>query len=269
MNLFVAWRDSLSLLQPKNFKLFFLVTLKTMVDTFKVWIKYFWWLIVLPLLPFTLLLLNESTRFEIFGVFSSIRNAIPTPIYYMMPSLMDVVLVTILLAARPSVALKNCAYYRSYFWRALLLMLVVRLPDMGSEMILGMYFQTFIASPFLFRVAAIIQMLGRLYVINYALLLLDSDGSIKSFFRSWIHAAKMTVFNLPFYLITVISFALLILINFWLAHWSAGYSRLSRSGISIYVLIFLGLDFFKYCFYTNFYIKKLHDQFTLYFGKNE
>lgn len=269
MNLLPAWRDSLTILQPKNFKLFFLVTLKTMVDTFKVWIKYFWWLIVLPLLPITLLLLNQSTRVEIFGLFANIRNAMPSLVYYMMPSLMDIVLVTILLAARPSVALKNCAYFRSYFWRALLLMLVVRLPDMGSEMILGIYIQTFLASPFLFRVAAIIQMLCKVYAINYALFLLDSDGSIRSFFRSFMHTAKMVIFNLPFYLISVISFLLLIFTNIMLAQWSAGDGIFSKAVIVIHVLIFLVLDFFKYCFYTNFYIKKLHDQFTLYFGKNE
>src|SRR5436190_21360269 len=44
MTLFQAWGDSLSLLKPKNLKLFVLVTLKSIIDAYKVLVVYWWWL---------------------------------------------------------------------------------------------------------------------------------------------------------------------------------------------------------------------------------
>ena len=36
MNLLEAWKDSLEILRPKNFKLFLLVTLNSIVQTYKI-----------------------------------------------------------------------------------------------------------------------------------------------------------------------------------------------------------------------------------------
>ena len=44
MQLFTSWGNSLKLLQPKNLTLFLLVTAKTITQTYKTWLTYFWWL---------------------------------------------------------------------------------------------------------------------------------------------------------------------------------------------------------------------------------
>lgn len=273
MNLLPAWRDSLTLFQPKNFKLFFLVTLKTMVDTFKVWIKYFWWLLPVRLfptiLPYLLMPLNEAVRSQILQSIVAVMNLVPNIIYITLPSFSDVVIVTILLAARPSVALKNCAYFRSYFWRALLMAVVLRLPELLGEIILTIYWGQLIASPFIFRLMAVVLQLLKWYIINYVLFFLDSDGSVKGFLRSWIHAAKMILFNFPFYGVVLISYMIWNYANTLLGMYFYGLGDVGAIGMIMQALIFVAVTFFFYCLLINFYIKKLHDQFTLYFGKNE
>ncbi|HEV2601073.1 MAG TPA: hypothetical protein VGT41_02140 [Candidatus Babeliales bacterium] len=47
MNIWSEWQDSLSLLYPANIKLFLLVTLNTLRQTFVVWVRYYWSLILL------------------------------------------------------------------------------------------------------------------------------------------------------------------------------------------------------------------------------
>ena len=300
MNLLPAWRDSLTLFQPKNFKLFFLVTLKTMVDTFKVWIKYFWWIWALKIV-YVAELLPIPYPAEFF---------IAHPLFYaLIPSYHNIFLVTILLAARPSTALKNCAYFRSYFWRALLMIFLFSLadvivtviimgPHLGAEatnvramsnyifgslevvMTLLMIRSPEVSATFLLRRGAFFYEYAVLLThvvimwgtITYSLFLFDSDGSIKSFFKSWIHAVKMMLYNLPFYIIALVG---LVIIPAY-PYVFIGIDLLEPShGLWYYfvgavwgVLITL-LSLFTICFLTNFYIKKLHDQFTLYFGKNE
>lgn len=272
MNLIPAWRDSLTILQPKNFKLFFLVTLKAMVDTFKVWIKYFWWLLALPIV---LVVADLAIQNQIFKFLAMVRNAIPTSIMMVLPSYFDVLVITLLLAARPSVALKDCAYFRSYFWRAILMAFMLRLPELVGEIIFTFYFRELVAIPLLLRVVSLVHLLLKWYAVTYVLFFLDSDGSIKGFFRSWLYAAKMMVFNLPFYTITgviaLLIFQVYIVLLSYLFRMSGAAGMSLGVGIQmfVYFVLMLAFELFKDCFLANFYIKKLHDQFTLYFGKNE
>jgi hypothetical protein len=277
MNLFPAWRDSLTILQPKNFKLFFLVTLKTMVDTFKVWIKYFWWL---PLIEFVM----PYVWVSIYGVPRFFSN----PWLSIAASLLMSMLwfVSILLAARPSVAIKNCAYFRSYIWRIIYIAPVSILMDMVTSYAMGKFFYPYIgtASGMSVSLAAAVFLMGvinwsvKVYIIDYALFVLDTDASIKQVFKSLLYALKMVVYNYPFYIVLYIVHAAIKMgqhvlfqqIEVW-------YYRATMEPVSIIlmvihysnVLIFGLLTFFLYCLLINFYIKKLHYQFTLYFGKND
>jgi hypothetical protein len=274
MNLLPAWRDSLTILQPKNLKLFFLVTLKTMVDTFKVWIKYFWWLLILQfVMPQVWLSLYGTTSF-----FSNIWFKAAASIFVSM-----LWFVSILLAARPSVAFKNCAYFRSYIWRIIYIMPISVLMDMGTGYLMNTIFYPHIGIPYgitpallgAILVMGILNWSAKIYIINYALFVLDSDASIKQVVQSLLYALKMVAYNYPFYIIVYIVHGLLSIGNhlLFLQLTKLLWSETDSIGMLVInycnMLVFALLTFFLYCFLINFYIKKLHDQFTLYFGKNE
>src|SRR3989304_215348 len=44
-----SWKDGLTLLLPRNLKLFALVTLKSIIECYKIYFKYFWWVPVIAL----------------------------------------------------------------------------------------------------------------------------------------------------------------------------------------------------------------------------
>ncbi len=46
MQLLQSWQDSLKLFYPKNLKLFALVTLKSIIDVYKLLLRYWWWLLI-------------------------------------------------------------------------------------------------------------------------------------------------------------------------------------------------------------------------------
>ena len=277
MNLFPAWRDSLTILQPKSFKLFFLVTLKTVVDTFKVWIKYFWWLLII-----------QATKPWWWSALWNNYDLFNNP-YLRLTAIACVtcinilLIVSILLAARPSVALKNCAYFRSYIWRIIYILPISFLMDKGAGFLINTVFYPYIGVPSALTpsvllaiiMAGIVSWSVKIYVINYALFVLDTDGSIKQALKSLLYAFKIVAYNYPFYIIIYIVHGLIQVANHlfflqiikWLSPepGSVGLQIISYGNMLVFAL----LTFFLYCFLTNFYIKKLHDQFTLYFGKNE
>lgn len=277
MNLFVAWRDSLTILQPKNLKLFLLVTLKSIVDTFKVWIKYFWLLPVLYVSWISLILyvrlVPSEGAMSFFGTLNQYLRFIPVYIYIFIPPFALVCKGTLLLAARPSTALKNCAYFRSYFLRLLVAFFVMGVLNglYGLVITMGLRYVENTAA-FIFNYGLMsIGFLLFLYLINYTLFFFDGDGSFRSFAKSFIYAAKMTIFNLPFYVVvTLVSAVLPVLLGSFMLSLIMPYlNQASAIGIMIFMMIFGALqDLFTICLLTNFYVKKLHDQFTLYFGKN-
>lgn len=70
-----SWRESLSLFKPKNFKLFALITLKTIGQVFRLLLTYFWWFpaLILGLIIFLELHYSPSMTgiaLLVFGVYS-------------------------------------------------------------------------------------------------------------------------------------------------------------------------------------------------------
>lgn len=283
MNLLPAWRDSLAIFQPKNFKLFFLVTLKTMVDTFKVWIKYFWWLMIIEATkPFWSSILWDNYLFN--------NPMLRLTVNLGMALITLLLTVSILLAARPSVGIKNCAYFRSYVWRIIYILPVSLLLGVGTEYLMNNVFYPYIGIPSSISsaiIAAVVLMgivnwSAKIYLINYTLFLLDSDASIKQVLKSLLYGFKMVAYNYPFYIIVYVVYTSINLANHllfdqlsqWHYTFIDGGESMSPS-IGAYaihyaaLLIAALLGLFLYCFLINFYVKKLHDQFTLYFGKNE
>ncbi len=281
MNLFVAWRDSLTILQPKNLKLFLLVTLKSMVDAIKVWIKYFFWIpvyIMGKIALYSYFYQNPTPeKTDLLISLQSMLASIPWPVlFFLIPSLVCVSRATMLLSTRPSTAIKNCAYFRSYFVRAAISILLFH----GLMDVMGRWVGVFIVQQYPACVVSVfcgccisaIGLLLAIYAINYALFFFDGDGSVGSFLKSWIYAAKMTLYNLPFYGLFILFHVLASLTKTFIFLYSVKYVGGQSVMLVIAIpltLMFAFLEVFTICFLTNFYVKKLHDQFTLYFGKND
>jgi len=288
MNLMVAWRDSLTLFQPKNLKLFLLVTLKAMGDAGKVWLKYFWWVPVIVAISIGIMLYlmnipnaarETSSAFTVWMELLALKSKIPKEVLWFIPSLQQVIILTMVLSTRPSTAIKNCAYFRFYFWRLWLMGLCFEWSYFLLAK-LNIAFQGQIIS-WGFLIIGItlvaIGFLSTIYLLNYALFVFDGDGSVANFFRSLLYAAKMTLFNLPFYS-TCIAFVVAMYVGMmqlllYLAQhypemqgfYTVGWLQVLLPALMLLQLV---MQLFAICFITNFYVKKLHDQFTLYYGKN-
>ena len=230
MTLIQAWGDSLSLLKLKHLKLFLLVTLKSIIDTYKVLLKYWWWLLVLSILC--------GIVFFKYGLRASwLAWNIQLWSYQILEF-------ATLVAARPSLEQKNCAYFRRYMVNflpvaLLLLLLPKQIWPMG---------------------------LSPIYSFT-VLFFLDSSKTIEDFFISFFRAIKMFIYNLP--LLIIIAFVPLNLPLEVLRH--INISSLLTPGITLFHISAV-LDIIRtlyipvyVCLYTNIYIKKLHDQFDLYF----
>lgn len=257
MTLVQSWIDSLSLLKPKNLQLFLMVTLKSILETYKLMFKYFWWVLIIQLICY--IYLSIQSFFMVAVVLQSL-------LFFMICAI-----------TRPSIVKKNCAYLRTQFFPYLCY----------AGLIAGLSVIIFLCK---------VSMPASFYVLFYTwipffiLFFLDSDKSIKSYFLSMWYALKMIFFNLP---LIVCAYAVLFLFNgafTWIAEWIAELlSSLAYQGLmslvsnftslkSIVLILFSvigGLHYFilqgvlflpiSICLYANIYIKRLHDQFELYY----
>lgn len=253
MQLLQSWKDSLSLLKPSNLKLFCLVTLKLLISTYKTLLVYFWW--------FGLLL----------GV-SYYVNIIPniTNFYLLIPWYIKRVLIifVVLLTARPSIGIKDYTYFMNY-WRHFIYALffycviapAIAVTDffllnfvffgsgMGPQEPGQAIFVGLFTLPIVGFIFACLMMISLFMV----LFLLDSDGTLKSALSSLWRGTKMFWYNLPFCLI------------FMGVRYLVVFSFLSLLPI-VYSSVVIDFLFpVSLCFITNFYVKKLHEQFTVYF----
>lgn len=254
MTLVQSWIDSLQLLKPKNFQLFMLVTLKSIIDAYKLMFKYFWWLIALYLFCYSY-------------VFVSLY-----PIFIAM-GLQQLLFFMVCAITRPSIVKKDCAYFRSQLY----------------PFAYFVAFWTILVAIGYFSGITVPQWVGQLPIFVWTvfsmLFFLDSEKNVKSFGMSLWYAVKMMVFNLPavvvlyvglyFFdatiiwlsdqLLAVMHQGMLMLMTKW--QWMIPALRWitwSNLFTMLYMFIQLLLLPIGICTYANLYIKKLHDQFDLY-----
>jgi len=248
MYLFQSWKESLLLFKPENFKLFMLVTLKLLIEAVKVWLKYFWWIIV-----FAVAL--DITSFFLKGIVLGLSLAFVR--YFL--------LFAFFLSVWFSVKRKTLSYFWSYKCYLVLLMIVVLL--MVSEFILLMFLGGAIflifGGPNAYAAFVVASTTERLLLFGpliwiFVLFFLDSKGRVRDFCFSFWRSCKMLVFNFPFYLI------MFLLSEFIrdLFHFNVSFIRLTRLDFYINLLL---LPIYI-CVFTNFYIKRMHDQSKFYFG---
>lgn len=264
--LFQSWKESLSLLRGQNAKLFRLVTLKTIIQSYKVYFKHFWWLLVLS----GLLDIISSRYFGSHGFFLLI------PLLSWLITIFAMYLVI-----RPSIKHKGWDYYKDYFKKffyftlysfsftlslvGILMMLALAVflikPSLVENMILDNthYLGTILLTPFLLPSSLIIVFVSPLLTFCI-FFMLDGDGSIKNFFKSIGRALKMGFYNYPFclfFLICCIAFSFGSQMGIYV---TLGHSTILTSSIISHTLLIVPL-----CVWSTFYTKRLHDQFTLYY----
>jgi hypothetical protein len=254
MTLVQSWIDSLTLLKPKNFQLFVMVTLKSIVEAYKLLLRFFWW--VVPAFILFVVALFFTLTYLYPSYYGSLR---PTPdltlAWFYMPVGFYVIYQLLFLAVcfitRPSIAQKDWGYLLTQYRKIILYWIIIALLTLYSD----------------FRFSYSI------WSVFLVLFFIDSEGGPKNFFFSMWYALKMIIFNAPLLAIMGICFYVLGYFFSLLMTKAVVVSTfdervmadaliimgLGRTAIKI-LLLPIGV-----CTYANVYIKKVHDQFDLYF----
>jgi len=239
MTLVQSWKDSLQLLKPKNFKLFVMVTIKSIIEAYKIYVMHFWWALL-----FIIVCAGASHFVQLnHSLFYNIQYK--HVLFYTSCWLFELLFLATCFSTRPSILQKDTVYFVKQFKKIILFWIFMPLFTWSSATYYGFIFT----------------------VLFFA----DSEGGPKNFLLSLWKAIKMVVFNLPLILIL----GGIIYLSGWLG--GQGLAQLLITyNIPLYpqwYLIFnvLGALLLPIgvCTYTNIYIKRLHDQFDLYFKQPE
>ena len=241
MELVAAWKESLSLLRWQKFKLFLLVTLKSIIRTYRLLFTYWWWLIgLLYVLGISISMSSNIFAKNVFSLaFTVFAVAFQIVLY---------------LSCRPSVLPKDANYFRGYKNR-LALLVGICVINMVSKMV-----------PF-----------STAFCTLWALFALDQKQGADSLLQPIRGAAAMLFYNLPLFVV----FGILILIAGFIAGSIFGVlvvlMSIPAGGLLAYLTggdVDMDMTPFIYSFVflpieiatvTNLYTKKLHDQSDLYF----
>ena len=262
---FRSWKESVSLFIPKHAKFFFLVTLKSIIQSYKLIAVHLWWL-------FGISYLTDLLYSRYFG----------TKSYFCIVPLLSwfFTIFFIYLIIRPSIKRKNWNYYKGYllrfpyfvFFSIIAFMIPIIMLLIGNKIayltfsiswIFYMLFLPFLIIPILisFLIAPDVVALYTSPLLTFLILfMLDSTGSISDVFQSIVRAFKMMIYNYPFCIIMFIIFILCSVISqMSIAHYFGIESFLLSSLVANLILPI------PLCILTNFYTKRLHDQFGLYY----
>lgn len=275
MQLLQSWKESLAIFSPKNFKVFFLVTLKAVIETLNALVRYCW----APLILFFLGTMFDGAHFFTWiGVWVGPQGM--TLLGY------SFLIFLVFLAARPSVLRKGYWYFASY-WYYWVYVILFRL----LQLLIALIFAYFLGGSFVFAHLFVIWLIVFLYVPDlfvafFLLFLLDSDGSPREAFYSVWRALKMFVYNVPTALLIwffglsvgfVIAWipialvqAIVSLIATFVRFSSAAFvSNVNNIMAGVQAIGLLLSMVVVAAFMTNLYTKRLHDQCGLYFETKE
>jgi hypothetical protein len=235
MTLLQSWADSLTLLKPKHLQLFVMVTIKSIIEAYKSYIRYFWWAIV------SLIMCAIASQFLPLQDYAFLNVQYKNLLFFTSCWFYELLFLAVCFCTRPSILQKDSVYFFLQFKKIILFWIFVPLFSWSSAAYYGYVFT----------------------VLFFA----DSDGGLKSFLRSLWNAVKMIVFNLP--LIVLLGAGI------YFFGWIGGKGLaqfLIAQNIYLYPQFFLFFNVIGalllpigVCTYTNIYIKRLHDQFDLYF----
>ncbi len=253
MTLIQSWIDSLALLKPKNAQLFVMVTIKSILDTYKLMLKYWWWAVVLMIVCYYVPIMFPMIHIyepgdTVMGISRMTFNHFAGHIAVFLSFwLYELLFVAVCLSTRPSIAKKDAHYFGEQFKKSIIYWLLLPLVLWPSG-----------TSP---------------WAVFLVLFFIDSAGGPKNFFLSMWNALKMVVFNCP---LLVVVFGLIVYLPVWLLRnifyngttlqhlLLASLLPTAKIAVTDNLLGALLLPIFV-CTYANIYVKKLHDQFDLYF----
>ena len=251
MQLFQRWKDSLKLFIPRNFKLFSLVSINTAVKTYSVWLGLFWPLFVVSLL---------SDAFSIFPFRVG-------PVYLSGSVLVSIVskfllLMTLFLSLRPSTKRKLYAYFGDYLPHITILAVIFFVKSFLFYVFVGVgIYPTDLFAP-LFLIPMTVFML----------FYLDARGSFKDLIMSGFRSLKMLWYGLPFYLILVFVFYILLFVLGLIFFQFVAVFHIMPIGFigllmwSLAKHTFILFSVIPIAFAATFYTKNVHDQSKRYFG---
>ncbi|MEX0849719.1 MAG: hypothetical protein WD055_05810 [Candidatus Dependentiae bacterium] len=251
MLLLRSWKDSLALFIPKNFKLFLLVSLKTAMETYGNLLYYFWWLILLVFV------------FEI-GCYYP-ECILLGPAWYLIDSVLIVCLAfSLLMLVRPSVQPKGFHYFEEHAKKTAIGFVVLyflfnfvrsHLGDAVLNALAWLNGQSLIYetlhpfAQFLYDQSPFIMLPPFVFSV---LFYFDSNGTIKSWLLSIVRGIVMFVYNFPFCLISVLAcFGLWTVLHYI----SPLYGK----------FLFFSFVPFVVSYFKTMYVKRVHDQFSLYY----
>jgi len=242
MQLLQAWQDSLTFFYLQNLKLFILITIRSIIEAYKIIITYWWWLL---LLISGLFVWGHSAMFFLF---------ISRACYYLFVFIFS-------LATRPSVAQKNCVYFFSYF--------LFILPAFAG--VVGIKFSEIVLREilpidnmqFFYLLLKSFSYPTQLFFVFF---FLDSDHTINQFFYSFVRAVKMTCYN---YLICLffgsLFLGLEVLFSFFVGSFLFSWEDIGLTLRIVALINMLIVVPLQLSIFANIYIKKLHKQFDYYF----
>lgn len=183
-NIVVSWIHSLKMLAPENFKPLALVTLKTLGETYKTIFKRLWWFVALGAVA--------TVKLEFFRRYYGFADQI-FAFALMVWVLLWVSL--LILVARPSVALKDSAYFFHYS-------------------LIGLLFMGVLFGILSMPVSDDIRILLMSYCVFLGFFLSDTNYTTSEIVRAPWRALKMSIALLPIYfLITGLLYGVFVLLK--------------------------------------------------------
>ncbi len=247
-----SWKESVAVFVPSNFKLYMLVTIKNAMETCKNLIYYFWWLVLLVFV------------FEVGCYYPECLLAGPTW-KFINSALVITLSFALFMLVRPSIRPKGFYYFEQHARKTFigfigLYFLFGYLTSWIGEFVAEWAWHTAASAinynllSFLFSLTLFIY--GFFFMLPpfvfSVLFYFDSNGSIKAWFFSILRGFIMFLYNFPFCLLSVVA---------CFGMWHGLQWVLPTYGI----LIFFSFIPFVVSYFKTMYVKRLHDQFSLYY----
>jgi len=285
MQLLQSWSSSLAIFKPANLKLFLLVTLKSIIEAYKVLFAKFWHLVLAYIVvDFFLIRYLQTNQVSFFSGVPFAQSPIFTWLFVIgLVVVTSLVTFFMFLVSRPSVTQKNYDYvfrYIKHFCYFILFVFLLRAlaglimyPIITNEQYL---FQVWVN-----RVFAFLQFSYSIIFSFFILFFLDAKAGVNEAFLAMCRAVKMWFYTLPFtcivallYILVVFFFVIFLphVLHFLIVPGTTTtLADLYRLLVNHYLFqYFFGFLYtlgkiIPICFLTNFYIKNIHENFTLYF----
>ena len=262
---FRSWKESISLFTPKNAKLFFLITLKSIMESYKLIVLHLGWLFALT----AILDLSYSRFCHKLSYFCLI------PLFGWFATIFGMYLII-----RPSIKRKSWDYYKDnwlkfiffIFFSIIAYSIPIAMLLIGNKIVfltqnIHTIFYILFLPVLLIPILVTFLMPPDLIILYVSplltfliLFILDSDGSIKSIMKSMIRALKMMIYNYPFCILIFCFFVLCSIL-----YTISIVNLFGRNSFLLSPIITNAFLPIPLCILTNFYIKRLHDQFGLYY----